>query len=79
MGEGRRDGAGPYAGGGGGGFVRHPLETAGIDFYSGFRKNGQGGGGANRNPKKSRYRLLQWLHEKLSWGGAHRNPIKRQV
>ena len=30
--------------GGVGGVVRHPLETAGIDFYSGFRKNGQGGG-----------------------------------
>ena len=25
------------------GVVRHPFETAGIDFYSGFRKNGQGG------------------------------------
>ena len=35
-----------------GGVVRHPLETAGIDFNSGFRKNGQGGG-ANRNPKKN--------------------------
>ena len=29
--------------GGVGGVVRHPLETAGIDFYSGFRKIGQGG------------------------------------
>ena len=29
--------------GGVGGVVRHPLETAGIDFYGGFRKNGQGG------------------------------------
>ena len=29
--------------GGVGGVVRHPLETAGIDFYSGFRKNGHGG------------------------------------
>ena len=33
-----------------------PPEVAGIDLYCGFRKNGQGGG-ANRNPKKSRYRL----------------------
>ena len=29
--------------GGVGGVVRHPLDTAGIDFYSGFRKNDQGG------------------------------------
>ena len=27
------------------------LKNPGIDFYSGFRKNDQGGG-ANRNPKK---------------------------
>ena len=26
-----------------GGVVRHPAERAGIDHYSGFRKNGQGG------------------------------------
>ena len=29
------------------------LKNPGIDFYSGFRKNDQGGGGANRNPKKN--------------------------
>ena len=35
------------------------LRNPGIDFYSGFReKKTQGGGGAIRNPKKSRYRLL---------------------
>ena len=32
------------------------LENPGIDFYSGLRKNAQGG--AIRNPKNSRYRLL---------------------
>ena len=46
------------------------LRNPGIDFYSGFRKNKPGihfysgfrekkhKGGAIRNPKKSRYRLL---------------------
>ena len=47
------------------------LRNPGIDFYSGFKKNIQvytfivasekkntRGGGAIRNPKKSRYRLL---------------------
>ena len=33
------------------------IKNPRIDFYSGFRKNDQEGG-ANRNPKKSRYRLL---------------------
>ena len=35
---------------GGGGANRNPKKNPGIDFYSGFRKNNQGGV-ANRNPK----------------------------
>ena len=35
---------------------RNPKKKTGIDFYSGLRKNCHGG--ENRNPKKSRYRLL---------------------
>ena len=33
-------------------------KNPGIYFYSGLRKKIQGGGGANRNPIKSRYILL---------------------
>ena len=32
-------------GGGGAGANRNPKKNPGIDFYSGFRKNDQGGGG----------------------------------
>ena len=34
-----------------GGANRNPKKNPGIDFYSGFMKNDQGGG-ANRNPIK---------------------------
>ena len=36
------------------GFKKNP----GMHFYSGFREKKTQGGGAIRNPKKSRYRLL---------------------
>ena len=46
--------------GGGGGvqFEIVKIQVQCIDIYSGFKKNAQGGGGAIRNPKKSRYRLV---------------------
>ena len=59
-----------------------PPETAGIDFYSGFRKNGQGvqiivasgqnnqGGVQIEILKKSRYRLSWWLQENSQGGGG---------
>ena len=35
------------------------LKNPGIDFYSGFRENAQGGGGVQLEiPKKCRYRFL---------------------
>ena len=71
---------GPYAGGCRG-CRSTPPETAGIDFYSGFRKNGQGGGGAVqqieilKNPGIDLYSGFR----KNDQGGANRNPIKMQV
>ena len=50
--------SGGFRGGGGARGAPPPPYSWGIDFYSGFRKNGQGGVcSANRNPKKSRYIL----------------------
>ena len=57
-----------------GGVVRHPLETAGIDFYSGFRKNGQGGVQIEilKNPGIDFYSGFRKNDQ--GGGGANRNP-----
>ena len=47
-----------------------PPETAGIDFYSGFRKNGQGGGGANQNPKNPGIDFHSGLRKMIKGGGG---------
>ena len=53
--------------GGGGPGKKNP----GIHFYSGFREKKHKGGGCNSNPKKSRYRLLQWLQKKNPGRSIH--------
>ena len=66
------------------------LNNPGIDFYSGFRENAQGGGGAIGNPPKnvgidfySGFRknpgiyFYSGFRKNNSWGGAIRNPKKK--
>ena len=77
--------AGPYAGGCRGCRLTPPetagieiLKNPGIDFYSGFRKNDQGGGvqiEILKNPGIDFYSGFR----KNDQGGANRNPIKMQT